>query len=211
MIRAHVMVVAKAPRAGLVKTRLTPPLSARLACDVAAAALADTLEAVARCGVERRVLALDGPVGDWLPAGFTVISQRGDSLAERLACAWADTGGPGLQIGMDTPQVSSGLLDRCLAMLLDGRHPAALGPADDGGWWALGLRVADPRVFDGVPMSTARTGWLQRVRLAELGLTTATLPALRDVDTIADAVAVAAAFPASRFAASVRHSVRQPA
>jgi len=211
VIRAHVMVVAKAPLAGRVKTRLTPALSAQQACDVAAAALADTLQAVAGCGVERRVVAIDGPVGDWLPSGFTVISQRGDSFAERLACAWSDTGGPGLQIGMDTPQVSSGLLESCLALLLDGRHRAALGPADDGGWWALGLRSADPRVFDGVPMSTSRTAWMQRVRLAELGLTTAALPALRDVDTIVDAIAVAAAVPESGFAAALWHSLREPA
>jgi len=211
VIRAHVMVVAKAPQAGLVKTRLTPALSAQQACDVAAAALADTLEAVAGCGVERRVLALDGPVGDWLPSGFTVISQRGGTFGERLACAWSDVGGPGLQIGMDTPQVSAGLLESCLALLLEGPHRAALGPADDGGWWALGLRSAEPRVFDGVPMSTARTAWLQRARLAELGLTTAALPGLRDVDTIVDAIAVAATVPASGFAAALRHSLRQPA
>jgi len=137
--------------------------------------------------------------------------ERGGTFGERLACAWSDVGGPGLQIGMDTPQVSAGLLESCLALLLEGPHRAALGPADDGGWWALGLRSAEPRVFDGVPMSTARTAWLQGARLAELGLTTAALPGLRDVDTIVDAIAVAATVPASGFAAALRHSLRQPA
>src|SRR5690606_23084798 len=69
MQRTHLLVMAKAPVAGRVKTRLVPPLSAAEAAAVAEAALADTLEAVAACGAERRVLALDGEPGPWLPEG----------------------------------------------------------------------------------------------------------------------------------------------
>src|SRR5438105_3192912 len=84
----HVLVLAKAPEPGRVKTRLCPPLSPAQAADVATAALADTLDAVVACGAERRILALDGRPGPWLPAGFEVIEQRGAGLAERLANAW---------------------------------------------------------------------------------------------------------------------------
>ena len=81
---------------------------------------------------------------------------------------------------------------------------AVLGPALDGGYWAIGLKEPDMRVFDGVPMSTPHTGSAQLVRLRALGLRTAALPALRDVDTIEDARRVAREAPATRFARAVR-------
>jgi uncharacterized protein len=99
---------------------------------------------------------------------------------------------------MDTPQLTPALLDRGLDALE--RADAALGPAADGGYWGVGLRRADEAVFRGVPMSESSTGAVQRRRLFELGLRTALLPELRDVDTIADARAVAAAAPRTRFA-----------
>ena len=200
----HVLVVAKAPQPGRVKTRLCPPFTLSEAAELAAAALADTLDAVAASGADRHVLALDGPPGDWIPPGFEVFEQRGDGLAARLAHAWSTAGGPGLQIGMDTPQVTPALLDHCLDRLLEPGNDAALGLARDGGWWAIGLWNPDPAVFLGVPMSAPTTGSSQRRRLDDLGLTVADLPVLRDVDTIADVVAVAAEAPGTSFAAAVR-------
>jgi glycosyltransferase A (GT-A) superfamily protein (DUF2064 family) len=196
----HVLVVAKSPVAGRVKTRLCPPCDPEEAAELAEAALADTLDAVAACGVSRRLLALDGAPGQWLPSGFHVFSQCEGSFADRLGHAWATAGGPGLQIGMDTPQVTGDLLDRCLAELLGGgERTAALGLAEDGGWWALGvLRVRVP-MFDGVPMSTASTGAAQWRRLETLGHTVVGLPTLVDVDRIEDACAVAREAPATRF------------
>jgi len=81
---------------------------------------------------------------------------------------------------------------------------AAFGPADDGGFWALGLRAPDPALLRGVPMSTPDTGAVQRSRLTAAGLRVVDLPRLRDVDTAADAVAVARQVPRSRFAARAR-------
>jgi len=201
-MRPALLVIAKAPEPGKVKTRLTPPCSPEQAAALAGAALADTLAAVQAAGATRRVLILDGPPGDWIPAGFEVVAQRGNGLAERLANGFADAGAPALLVGMDTPQVTPALLDAGLAALEAGAG-SVLGQAEDGGYWAIGLRESDPRVFAGVPMSTEGTGAAQRARLEALGLAVAELPPLLDVDTIADAREVAAAAPGTRFAAEL--------
>lgn len=193
------LVFAKAPVPGRVKTRLCPPCTPAEAAELAAAALADTLAAAARSRLaRRRVLVLDGEPGPWVPPGFAVVPQRGAGLAERLAAAFADAGGPAFLIGMDTPQVTPALLDAGLAAL--DRSDAVLGSAFDGGYWGIGLRRPDPAVFRDVPMSERRTAADQRARLAELNLRTALLPPMRDVDTIADARVVAAEVPGGRFA-----------
>ncbi len=197
-------VIAKAPVAGRVKTRLCPPCTPPQAAALARAALEDTLAAVAATPTHRRVLVLDGEPGDWVPEGFEVIPQRGDGLAERLADAFATIGEPTLLVGMDTPQVTARMLIEATALLRMDGVDAVQGNADDGGYWAIGLQRPDPAAFAGVPMSVEHTGAAQRARLAELGLAVADLPPLRDVDTIDDAVAVAAQAPAGHFAAALR-------
>jgi len=199
---SHLLVMAKAPAAGRVKTRLCPPCTPAEAAEIAEAALADTLAAVAACGAGRRILALDGAPGPWLPPGFEVIPQVDGGFDRRLAAAWWAAGGAGVQIGMDTPQVTPALLDGALASLDD--TSAALGPAVDGGWWAIGLRRPDRRVFAGIPMSAATTGAAQLARLRELGLSVTTLPALADLDTVADLPAVTESGAAIRTAAQAR-------
>jgi rSAM/selenodomain-associated transferase 1 len=199
----HLIVIAKAPVPGRSKTRLTPPCTPEEAAEVAGAALADTLAAVAAVPDVDPVLVLDGEPGGWVPDGFRVVPQRGDGLDERLASAFDDVGGPGLLIGMDTPQVTPDLLSVSLARLRSADVDAVLGPARDGGWWAIGLRCPDPRVFLGVPMSTAGTCHAQRARLRELGLTFVELEELRDVDTFDDAIEVAGDARATRFAETV--------
>ena len=192
------MVIAKQPVPGRVKTRLVPPCSYEQAAALAEAALADTLRTVLLAPARRRVLVLDGEPGPWLPSGFDILAQCTGLLDERLACAFASVEGPALLIGMDTPQVTPGLLS------VDWRTTDAwFGPAADGGFWALGLREPDPALLRGVPMSTSETGAVQRARLTAAGLRVADLPRLRDVDTAADAVAVARQAPHGRFAARV--------
>jgi uncharacterized protein len=198
--RPALIVFAKAPVAHRAKTRLCPPLGPEQAAALAEAALHDTLVAVAGAPAGRRVLVLDGKPGAWLPGGFEVIPQPQGSFAARLSRAFADVGEAAVLIGMDTPQVTAGLLAGCLERLSARRTDAVLGRTPDGGYWAIGLRRPDPRVFRGVPMSTARTGSRQRERLRELGLRTAGLPRLRDVDHFADALAVATEAPGTRFA-----------
>ena len=200
-------VIAKAPAPGRSKTRLSPPLSPGQAAAVAEAALADTLAAVAAAGASRRILVLEGEPGDWLPTGFELLPQRGAGLDERLANAFADIGGPALVIGMDTPQLEATTLDGALAQLA---HTAVLGPATDGGYWTIGLRSPDPGLLLGVPMSTERTLEEQRRRLRAAAVEFTELAPLRDVDTYADAMAVAREAPWSRFAAALSDTRNRP-
>jgi len=199
-----VVVLAKAPVPGRVKTRLCPPCDHQQAAELAEAALVDTLTAVSATPCRRRVLALDGTPGPWLPAGLEVLTQRGDGLADRLANAFADLGEGGLLIGMDTPQVTPAQLTASLRALHSPGVEAVLGPAVDGGWWSIGLRTPDASVFRGVPMSTPSTGAAQHARLQGLGLRTVLLPSLRDVDDFDDAVAVARDAGDTRFADTLR-------
>jgi uncharacterized protein len=196
------LVIAKEPVPGRVKTRLTPPCTPEQAAALARAALEDTLAAALAVDREiRRVLVLDGEPGTWAPDGFELIAQRGEGLAERLAAAFEDAGGPAFLVGMDTPQVTPALLEAGLDGLR--ARESVFGAALDGGYWGIGLRTPDPRVFDGIPMSRDNTGAVQRARLAILGLRTAILPPLRDIDTIEDARAVAREAPDGRFAAAL--------
>jgi hypothetical protein len=204
-LAAQVIVIAKEPVPGRVKTRLTPPFTPAEAAALAEAALADTLAAVADANLTRRVLALDGAPGRWLPPGFDVIGQRGGGLDERIAWALADARGswsaPVVLIGMDTPQVTPELLTAAAEPLVSGTADATFGMAEDGGFWLLGLREIDPGLVLGVPMSRPDTGARQLRRLVEGGLRVLPLPALTDVDTADEAERVAAMLPGSRFAA----------
>ena len=200
-----VLVLAKSPVAGRVKTRLCPPCTPDQAAALARAALADTLEAVGATRGVARILMLDGPVGPWLSAGVEVRAQAGRGLDERIAHAFAGVRGPALLIGMDTPQLTAELLEHATGELLTPGVDATVGPARDGGWWSIGLRRPDPRAFLGIEMSTPHTGRLQRARLTELGLQTRVLGELRDVDEFNDAIEVAAQVPRSRFARTLAH------
>jgi glycosyltransferase A (GT-A) superfamily protein (DUF2064 family) len=212
------LVLAKAPEPGRVKTRLCPPAAPAEAADLAAAALLDTLDAVRGVPGGRPVVALTGRLaraarsGELAAAldGIPALAQRGPDLGHRIAAAHADAhaltrGLPTLQLGMDTPQVDAELLAESAAPLLArGPVDAVLGPAADGGWWTLGLR--DPRaarLIAHVPTSRADTGERTLHTLRAAGLRVGLLPTLTDVDTAEDALAVRAAAPGTRFAAAV--------
>lgn len=194
-VRAQLLLLAKEPLPGRTKTRLSPALPPEQAAAVARAALLDTCTALAEVAVARRTVVLSGSPDGWLPEGFAVLPQRDGDLGARLAGAFADAYTalplPMLLLGMDTPQVTPALIRGALDALLSPGTDAVLGPAEDGGWWALGLHAPADGLFDGVPMSTDRAGAAQLARLDSLGLTTTTLGRQRDIDRIEDVAAVA--------------------
>ena len=204
----RVLVLAKAPVSGRVKTRLGAAVGMAAAADLAAAALLDTLAAAnAAVGPGRCLLALEGELraarrADDLAAalaGWRTYAQRGEGLGQRIAAAHADAGpGPVVQIGMDTPQAVAADLDGVAALLADA--PAVLAPAADGGWWALALRdPARAAAVAAVPMSTATTYDDTRRALEAAGTPVTGASLLADVDTAEEAVAVAQAWPDLRF------------
>jgi glycosyltransferase A (GT-A) superfamily protein (DUF2064 family) len=202
------IVIAKEPVAGKVKTRLVPPLSPQQAADVAAAALADTLDAVAATPCTRRSLAFDGVPDGWLRPGWRHCRQPAGGLDRRLVAAFGAAGrGPALLVGMDTPQLEPA----AMAAFDPSRWDACLGPALDGGYWAIGLgdpTAASAAIAD-IPMSTAYTAEAQLARLRSLGMRVQLLDPLVDVDTITDAEVVAALAPKSLFAGALaRATVR---
>lgn len=204
MLPVGVVVLAKRPVPGRVKTRLTPPFAPDQAASLAAASLADTLDAVGAAPVAARVLAFDGHAGGWLRAGYDLVDQVGGGLGDRLAAAVRDAyemhGLPVLLVGMDTPQLTPRLLAAACRRLLVPGVDAVLGPATDGGYWAIGFREPRERAFAGVPMSTRATYRAQRRRLRVLGLQVDELQPLTDVDDAATARGVAASSPHTRFA-----------
>jgi rSAM/selenodomain-associated transferase 1 len=197
--RVQLLVITKAPVPGRSKTRLTPPCSPDQAAAIAAAAVGDTLDAVRKADVTRRVVALDGAPGALDLAGCVVVPQVEGELGVRLAAAFAaamreDGALPTLLIGMDTPQVTPRLLADALdALVAAGPRTAVLGTAPDGGWWALGLHSPEPAaVLATVPMSRDDTAAHTRAALEKAGLTVIELPQLTDIDHFPDAVDVAA-------------------
>jgi glycosyltransferase A (GT-A) superfamily protein (DUF2064 family) len=214
VIPPAVIVLAKAPEPGRVKTRLCPPATPDEAADLAAASFLDTIDAAAGVPGAELVVALSGRLAGAVRcaeltaslrrARAGVLPQRGDGLGARIAAAHTDTaallpGRPTLQLGMDTPQAGPALLAACLDRLRARGTDAVLGPAADGGWWAMGLR--DPRAA--LLVAAVPTGERTLRALRDGGLRVGLLPELTDVDTAADALVVAAAAPSGRFAAAL--------
>nr|MCW2728332.1 glycosyltransferase [Aeromicrobium sp.] len=209
MTTPTVLVVAKAPVPGFAKTRIARTVGDEVAASIAAAALLDTLTTARAVGWPV-VVAMTGDLEQAVRAAeiatalepLRVIAQRGDGLAERLANAHADAGASDgiVQVGMDTPQL-------LVADLLDAGRMVelgsiVLGPAQDGGWWLLGL--PDPalaQLLTDVGMSRDDT-YAQTE--AALGDGVVRLRTLRDMDTWDDAVAIADEIPISQLADAVR-------
>jgi glycosyltransferase A (GT-A) superfamily protein (DUF2064 family) len=207
-----VLVVAKAPVPGFTKTRIAVHIGDDAAAELAAAALLDTLQTSVGSGM-RVVVALTGDLdravrSDELRgtlADLVVVPQRGGTFGERLAQAHldADVGHGVVQVGMDSPQLTVGDLVGAADLL--GHYPSVLGPAEDGGWWLLGVRHAtDASTLETVEMSTSSTG---RHTREVLPAPAALVRTLRDVDTWNDARRVAAEIPHTRFAAAVSELV----
>lgn len=152
------VVFAREPVPGRVKTRLAATLGARVACELYRAFLEDVARAGRLATVERRVWCVAGGESNWAPPGYAPRRQGTGDLGSRLEAAFeaafAEGAGPMVAVGSDAPTLSPGRIDLAFEALA--RAPVVLGPALDGGYYLVGLSSPFPEAFRGIPWSTDR-------------------------------------------------------
>jgi hypothetical protein len=186
--------MAKAPRAGKVKTRLQPPLSAEEAAALNVRFLRDTTQNIAAVAMEggAQGLICYTPIGDeeafddLLPDGFALIAQRGDGFGERLLYAAEDILSCGFGavclIDSDSPTLPAAALREAALALKRSGDRVVIGPSDDGGYYLIGLKRAEPNVFERIAWSTESVYAQTVERVREAGMELVELPMWYDVD-----------------------------
>lgn len=179
-----VCVFAKPPRAGAVKTRLASSIGAEPAAGLASAFLRDTWRSVTRLPWARPVLAATEKAGFPPLGGRTAVWLQGEgdlgARLERVLRRALTRGWPAIAIGADSPGMPQRLVEG--ARLALESADAVLGPADDGGFYLLGMRTCPAGGLDRLPWSTAETFRVTHARLRALGLEVAVLEPWFDVD-----------------------------
>jgi hypothetical protein len=185
-------IMTKAPRAGEVKTRLCPPLTPDEAAGLNQSFLRDISEAISRAGAEVLGVGCYTPLGteaiyhDLLPANFRLIPQRYDQLSARLIAATADLFALGFAavclINSDSPTVPAATFAEAANILINATTDVVLGPADDGGYYLIGMNQPYPDIFSDIAWSTSRVLEQTLQRANDLGLRIHLLPPGQDVD-----------------------------
>jgi len=184
-------VMAKAPRPGRVKTRLSPPLTLDQTAALNIRFLRDTTENLAGIPGSAGLISYT-PVGDealfagLLPSTFALVPQRGDGFGERLLAAAEDVLAIGYGsvclIDSDSPTVPAAAFARAVEELAKPGDRVVLGPSDDGGYYLIGLKRAHPAPFERIAWSTAAGFEETLARCREAKLEVVTLPTWYDVD-----------------------------
>jgi rSAM/selenodomain-associated transferase 1 len=187
-------VMAKAPRAGKVKTRLAPALGFEGSAAINVCFLKDTTRNIAEPGGAHGLVCYT-PVGDeamfdgLLPEGFALIAQRGDAFGERLLAAAEDILSLGFGavclIDSDSPTLPTAALVRAVDELQKPGDRVVLGGSDDGGYYLIGLKQAHAAPFERITWSTGSVYAETVERCAESGLELVELPVWYDVDDAA--------------------------
>ena len=186
------VIMTKAPRAGQVKTRLTPPLTREEAAALNICFLRDISAAIRRVGGNARGIGCFTPVGneemyrDIFPAEFQLLAQRDGDLSQRLVGATEDLLAAGFAsvclINSDSPTAPTSVFAEAARLLSSPREDVVIGPSDDGGYYLIGIRKPQPRLFEAIDWSTDRVCAQTLERAAEIGLDVRLLPACYDVD-----------------------------
>lgn len=189
----RLIVFVKAPRPGSVKTRLAAALGAETAAQLYRLLADEEIRRTAPLGRGYRRTFLFAPAGAgaevaaWLPGEELQPQSEGD-LGQRMARAFADAFADGARrvvlIGTDTPRVSEAHVCRALTLLDEAE--LVLGPAEDGGYYLIGLMRPRPELFAGMAWSTPSVFAATLERAAQLGLSVRLLEPLADVDTLED-------------------------
>ena len=192
---ALLIIFAKEPRPGQVKTRLSPPLSPEAAAQLYHCFILDILDEMARVPEVRLAVAFSpltarGFFRRLAPPGTNLFPQVGADLGERMARAFARSFaagfGPVLLRGSDVPDLPAAVLLEAKEVLAARRAQVVLGPATDGGYHLVGLTEPQPRLFQG-PAWSSSTVLADTLRLArQQGLRVHLLPPWADIDTYDD-------------------------
>ena len=190
--------MAKAPRPGKVKTRLSPPLTLEQTAALNVRFLRDTTENLATIAGSAGLISYT-PVGDealfagLLPETFALVAQRGDGFGERLLAAAEDTlligYGAVCLIDSDSPTVPAAAFKKAVEALAMPGDRIVLGPSQDGGYYLIGMKQAHAEPFARISWSTGSVFEETLARCREAGLEVVILPTWYDVDD-ADTLAV---------------------
>jgi len=187
-------VMAKAPRAGKVKTRLSPPLTLEQSAALNICFLRDTTQNIADVADGGSAVGLISytPVGDeklfdtLLPDGFALIPQRGDQFGERLLAAAEDIFACGFGsvclIDSDSPTVPFAAFHQAVSELRRPGDRVVLGGSNDGGYYLIGLKAAHPEPFANIHWSTSAVYAETASAINDAGLELVELPLWYDVD-----------------------------
>lgn len=190
-----VAVMAKLPGLEPAKSRLHPAVPHEMAALLARCFLLDRLDGVASLAGITPVFAFSPPwagaqAAALAPPSFRLMPQRGADLGERMSGALDDLLAAGhtgaLVVGTDSPTLPMAYVAEGAQVLAGGAADVVVGPAEDGGYYLIGVRRAQPALFSGIPWSTGgvMTGTVARARA--LGIRVHLLPTWFDVDTGSD-------------------------
>lgn len=190
-------IMAKAPRPGKVKTRLSPPLTPEQAATINTCFLRDTTENIGSLAQEGGCAGVISytPVGDehlfeeLLPKSYRLVPQRGDGFGERLlttaqdllACGFASV----CLIDSDSPTVPREAFAWAVDALQEPGDRIVLGPCHDGGYYLIGMKKIHTEIFEGITWSTASVFAETVAAIRAIDVELVTLPLWYDVDDAA--------------------------
>jgi hypothetical protein len=189
------VVVAKAPVAGEVKTRLVPHFTSAEAADLFRCFLQDRITEMGRLkGIDLAVAFTPAEAGAAFAGmarnGFQLFAQKGEDLGQRLSNIFIDQLALGYDavsiIDSDTPDLPGAIVEQSFQILMSGEIDAVYGPCDDGGFYLVGMRRPHPELFEDIPWSTRAVLKITLERAHGLGIKTRLLPGWNDLDTVED-------------------------
>jgi uncharacterized protein len=180
-MRPTLKLIARFPEPGTAKTRLIPVLGAAGAARVHRVLTERTLALLVAtgCRVELHFTGAEAArFAAWLGSDTVLMAQAEGGLGARLTAALDD--GPCLFFGADTPDFAATQVEAAIAALE--AHDVVIGPAEDGGYWAIGMAAPQPQLFAGIDWSTAQVFAQTMAKIVESGLSATVLDCLADCD-----------------------------
>ena len=191
------VVVAKAPVPGEVKTRLVPHFSPAEAADLFQCFLQDRIREMGKLkGIDLAIAFTPAEARETFARitsnGFKLFAQKGEDLGQRLNHVFIENLARDYDavsiIDSDTPDLPGFIVEQSFRILMSGKVDAVYGPCDDGGYYLVGMRRPHPELFADIPWSTEAVLDITLKKAARLGIKTKLLPGWNDLDTFEDLI-----------------------